>query len=126
MQDAGDISFDVGSYTKQESKGIYKYFLRNNGTLKKIGLVTQTDNPSFLAKSSDHKFLIAVNENGDEDGGGNITSYAFGKDSLKLIDTRPSGGTYPCCVTINKSGYVATANYGNGTVGLLQLKPNGN
>lgn len=45
----------VGTYTKEESKGIYEHILEANCTLKKIGLVAKTNIPSFWAKSSDGK-----------------------------------------------------------------------
>lgn len=124
-QGAVDTPFYVGTYTREESKGIYKYLLRNDGTLNKIGLVAQTDDPSFLAKSPDDKFIIAVNEKGEEDGGGTVESYVINSDSLSLINRSSSGGAYPCFVTINKLGFVVTTNYGNGTVGLLKLNKKG-
>ena len=54
--------FYVGTYTDGESQGIYKCVLQADGSLDRIGLVAKTDNPSFLAKSADNKFLVAVNE----------------------------------------------------------------
>jgi len=42
-----NTSFFVGTYTKEESKGIYKYSISDEGKLSKIGLVAVTKNPSF-------------------------------------------------------------------------------
>lgn len=120
-----DTPFYVGTYTQKESQGIYQYSLQHDGTLIKIGLVAKAENPSFLAKSPDQKFLVAVNEIGSNDAGGTVESYAIEKDGLKLIDKKSSGGKFPCFVTINKEGFVITANYGNGTIGLLKLKNDG-
>ena len=43
------MPFFVGTYTQGESKGIYKFILQGDGTLKKVGLVAESENPSFLA-----------------------------------------------------------------------------
>lgn len=117
--------FYVGTYTNHESEGIYKYELKEDGSIKKIGLVAKSNNPSFLAKSLDHKFLIAVNEIGNNAGGGKLESYAIEADSLKIISQESSGGGYPCFIGINKNGYVLTANYEDGAVALSKLTKTG-
>ncbi len=120
-----DVSFYVGTYTNLESKGIYRYLLQKDGTLKNAGLIAKADNPSFLAKSPSHKFLVAVNEMSNANGVGYVTSYDIEGDRLKLINQQSSGGSYPCFVTIDSMGYVMTANYGDGTIGLLKLNEEG-
>ncbi|MFY0653501.1 MAG: beta-propeller fold lactonase family protein, partial [Cyclobacteriaceae bacterium] len=42
-----------------------------------------------------------------------------------LVNKKPSGGSYPCHITINKNGYVLTSNYGDGAVGLLKVRSDG-
>lgn len=118
--------FYVGTYTRGESKGIYRYAIGNDGKLRKVGLVAEETNPSFLAKSHDGKFLLAVNEVRDDSGnGGQVASYAIHGDGLKFVDRKPSGGASPCYVSVDKLGHVLTANYHSGTVGLLELSPSG-
>ena len=117
--------FYVGTYTNDESEGIYKYWLKEDGSIKKIGLVAKSNNPSYLAKSLDNAFLIAVNEIGNNAGGGKLESYAIEADSLKRISQKSSGGGYPCFIGINKKGYVLTANYEDGTVTLSKLTRTG-
>lgn len=117
-------SFYVGTYTDKESKGIYKYKLDASGNLSKIGLAVASDNPSFLALSADNKYLLAVNEV-NKDSSGFIESYAIQNDGLQLINRSSSGGANPCFVGINKEGYVLTANYTGGNMGLLKLGANG-
>lgn len=119
-----DVSFFVGTYTRGESKGIYHYLLKADGTLKSVGLAAATENPSFLAKSADGKFLLAANENGNN-GGGTISSFSIINSELKFLDTKVSGGAHPCFVSINPAGYVLAANYSSGNVGLLKLTPSG-
>ncbi len=120
----GIYSFYVGTYTDGESEGIYKYSLDKYGALKKMGLAAVAENPSFLAWGPNRKYLVAVNETNKE-GAGTVESYRVRGDSLALISQRSSGGAHPCFVSVNESGYVLTANYTGGNVGLLGLNQNG-
>ena len=117
-------TFYVGTYTKKESKGIYKISISKEGELNKIGLVAATNNPSFLAKSKDSKTLFTVDET-DKNGTGFVKSYKIENDSLILISTSKSGGAHPCFVTINNKNQVLVANYSGGNVGLLNAKETG-
>tara|TARA_R110000868_G_scaffold281257_1_gene541637 strand:+ start:2473 stop:3606 length:1134 start_codon:yes stop_codon:yes gene_type:complete len=119
-----NYAFYVGTYTEKDSKGIYKYVLEADGNLKKIGLATKSDNPSYLTLSPNKKYVLAVNEV-NKDNIGFVKSYAIQNDSLKHISTASSGGAHPCFVGVNKNGYVITANYTGGNIGLLHLKENG-
>jgi len=125
VQDNNSHLFYVGTYTNTDSQGIYTYLLESDGNLKRIGLAAKSDNPSFLAKSSDNRFLVAVNEINNEDSVGTIESFEIKGDSLGFISRSTTGGAHPCFVMVNKSGYVLTANYTGGNVGLLQLNENG-
>jgi len=120
-----NYSFFVGTYTSGKSEGIYKYLLQKNGKLKLIGLAAKSKNPSFITKSSNNKFLLAVNEINNKDGMGTIESFLIAGDSLKLLSQKTSGGIDPCFITVNKNGYVLTANYTSGSVGLHKLNKNG-
>tara|TARA_R110002050_G_scaffold100580_1_gene208089 strand:- start:17845 stop:18978 length:1134 start_codon:yes stop_codon:yes gene_type:complete len=119
-----NYAFYVGTYTEKDSKGIYKYVIEADGNLKKIGLAAKSENPSYLALSPNKKYVLAVNEV-NKDNVGFVKSYAILNDSLKLISTASSGGAHPCFVGVNKNGYVITANYTGGNIGLLHLKENG-
>ena len=119
-------SFYLGTYTENESKGIYKLSVDQQGQLQQPTLVAETSNPSFLTKSKDGKYLIAVNEIDEPASkGGTVTSYKISKDSLIHIDTKASGGAHPCFVTTNEQNFILTANYTGGSVGLLQLNEEG-
>ncbi len=114
--------FFVGTYTDGESQGINKYALQKNGVLKSLGLAAELNNPSFLAMSTDKKFLIAVSEIPNM---GTVESFLITEDSLKFINRSSSGGANPCHVTINDEGFVVTSNYTSGSVGLLKLNKKG-
>src|SRR5437762_6938519 len=91
----------VVTYTKGESKGIYAFrYNSSSGELKPIGLVAGTTNPSFLAASSDGKFLYAVNEVGHYEGksSGAVTAFAIDHATGKLtqLNQVASRGADPC------------------------------
>ncbi|WP_206340676.1 lactonase family protein [Flavimarina sp. Hel_I_48] len=115
------VPFYVGTYTKGNSEGIYKYELNPTGKLMRVGLVAKTENPSFLGFNKEHTVLLAVNENEQ----GMVRSYAIQPDSLEQLSVSSSGGSYPCFVATNEEGFVLTANYGSGNVGLLELNNSG-
>ncbi|WP_020527003.1 lactonase family protein [Flexithrix dorotheae] len=116
-----DFPFFVGTYTKGESEGIYKYILKNDGVLEKVGLAAKISNPSFLTITDDRKFLISVDESKE----GMVEAFRIEGDELKSINKQSSGGEYPCFIGVNKKGFVTTANYGNGTIGLLKIDAEG-
>lgn len=117
--------FYIGTYTKGDSQGIYKYTLYEDGTIKRIGLAAKSENPSFLTFSHNKKFLIAVNEINPEKGTGMVESFLINGDKLTLINKSSSGGAHPCFVTTNKSNFLLVANYTSGNVGLLKLNNKG-
>lgn len=123
MKTKDGFSFYVGTYTHGDSQGIYKYSISNEGKLAKIGLVAETQNPSFLAKSKDGKTLLAVGEI-DKNSNGIVKSYTIENDTLIFKSESNSGGAHPCFVAINQNNEVLVANYTGGNVGLLQLHTN--
>jgi 6-phosphogluconolactonase len=125
MQENKTYPFYVGTYTDGESQGIYRYSIQTDGYLRRVALAAKSDNPSFLAKSADGKFLVAVNEISNKDNAGSVESFLIQDDSLILINRSSSGGAHPCFVAVNKAGYVLTANYTGGNIGLLQLNSQG-
>lgn len=116
------FSFYVGTYTGEESRGIYKCLVNNRGMLELKDLVSETANPSYLALSHDGEFLLAVNENSPA---GTVESYRVGEDTLLYVSSQASGGEHPCFVSINEAGYILTANYSSGSVGLLKMDQSG-
>ena len=112
--------FYVGTYTNGESKGIYTYQIDENGLLTNKGLMAEIVNPSFLAKTPDHKTLVAVSEV-DENGSGFVQSFKIQKDTLVFVSKSKSGGAHPCFITVNNKNQVLVANYTGGNVGYLQI-----
>jgi len=118
--------FFVGTYTDGGSEGIYSFSLDPvTGKMNNWGLAAKSDNASFLAFSSNRKFLLAVNETNEEHNHnmGYIESFLVieKEHQLKLVNKVPSGGANPCYVSANQSGYVLAANYTGGNVALFRL-----
>ena len=73
----------VGTYTNEQSKGIYAYRLNAaTGRFVPLGLAVETSNPSFLAVHPNHKIVYAVNETG------NFQNQSSGAVSAFAIDSR--------------------------------------
>ncbi|MFB3924269.1 MAG: lactonase family protein [Terriglobia bacterium] len=121
----------IGTYTGQYSKGIYAYeFESRNGQLKRLGLVGETPNPSYLAIHPSQPFLYAVNEVDNYEGkkAGSITAFAFDARSgkLTLLNAKSTRDADPCYVTVDKTGrYALVANYGGGNVAAIPIGKDG-
>ena len=126
-----DYIMYVGTYTREDSKGIYAWrFNAKEGSLKPLGLVAETVNPSFLAIHPNNRYLYAVSEVANTNGQRGGTVSAFGMDTatgkLTLLNTVSSGGMGPCYVSVDKTGKVLlVANYNNGSIAAVPIKPDG-
>lgn len=123
-------NFFVGTYTDGGSEGIYSFGLDPvTGKLTDNGLAAKSNNPSFMALTSNGKFLLAVHETKGENGSimGYIESFAVTKNNNRLasLGKVSSGGAHPCYVSVNQEGYVLAANYTGGSVALLRLDESG-
>ena len=124
---AQDYYLFVGTYTSGASKGIYVY--RYNPATGKNSLVSTTtaENPSYLALSHDGQNLYAVNENGGDKPGG-VSSFSFDKNTgtLKLLNTRPSGGDHPCYISVDeRKRHIVAGNYSGGSLSIFPVSANG-
>jgi 6-phosphogluconolactonase len=122
----------VGTYTnKTSSKGIYAYrFDPEKGQLSSIGVAVETADPSFFAVHPNGKFLYAVNEVGNFNGGTGGALSAFAIDTktgaLKFLNQVPTRGAGPCHVSLDKNGaFVLIANYDGGSIASLPVHEDG-
>ena len=126
-----DFLVFVGTYTRQDSKGIYAFrFQPSTGKLTSIGLAAETDNPSFLAVHPNHRFLYAVNEISNFEGqsAGSVSSFSIdGKTGmLTPINKTTTRGTIPAHLVVDKTGKsLVVANYGSGSVAAFPLNADG-
>src|SRR5580658_4143054 len=122
----------VGTYTaKTNSKGIYAFrFDPEKGQLTSIGVAAQTPDPSFLAVHPNGKYLYAVNEIGNFNGGtsGAVSAFAIDAktDSLTFLNQVPTRGAGPCYVSLDKTGaFVLVANYDSGSIASFPVHDDG-
>ena len=121
----------IGTYTGGKSEGIYVYTFDTANADSRFISSIRTSNPSFLAVSTDQKYVYAVNEDAGSTtfaNEGSVTSFSFNaeKGLLTEINSRASGGKHPCYVAIDQTGnWLFTGNYSSGTVGLFPLNKNG-
>lgn len=114
---AKDINFTgyIGTYTKGESKGIYKFVMNSeSGKIEEICLSAEIGNPTYLAISKDNKYLYSVAKVGEE---GGVAAFSINKDSggLKLINYKTEAGSPPCHVSLDRMNkYLFSANYHRG------------
>jgi 6-phosphogluconolactonase len=116
------------------SKGIYvSRFRPATGEVSRPELAAEIVNPSFLAVSPDQRFLYAVIEDplslGPEfDHESYVSAFAIDPASgkLRLLNTRPTGGTSTCYISVDKSGhYALMANFGSSSVSVLRINADG-
>jgi 6-phosphogluconolactonase len=127
----GEYLVYVGTYTRQDSKGIYAYrFQPASGKLSSIGLVGETANPSFLALHPNHRFLYAVNEIANYEGqpAGSVSSFSIDARTgmLTSLNTVSTRGTIPAHLVVDQTGKsLVVANYGSGSVAVFPVKTDG-
>lgn len=122
----------VGTYTtKTSSKGIYAYrFDAAKGQLIAIGVAAETTDPSFVVVHPNGKFLYAVNEIGNFNGGNTGGVSAFSIDpksgSLTLLNQVSSRGAGPCHISLDRdNAFALVANYDSGNVASFPIHEDG-
>jgi len=126
----GEFLLYVGTYTREESKGIYAYRFRPaSGEVTPVGLVAETASPSWVTIHPNGRFLYAANEGREFDKGTESVS-AFSIDAktglLTFLNRAATRGSSPCHVIVEKTGRcLMVANYGGGSVAAFPLKQDG-
>jgi len=124
----------IGTYTRAPSKGIYAYrFQGATGTITPMGsagLAAETENPSFLAVHPNQRFLYAVNEVSNYEGGkvGSVSAFSIDRatGTLTLLNRVSSRGADPCHLSVDRSGkWLFVANYSGGSVAAFPLQDDG-
>ncbi|MGC4039438.1 MAG: lactonase family protein [Flavobacterium sp.] len=120
-----EINLLIGTYTKTcDSKGIYVYSFDTETAEATLKSNTENVvNPSFLTVSPDHKFVYAVNEDGDQS---KVSAFSYDGQSGKLVllNSQSSAGNDPCHI-INDDKNVIVSNYSGGSLVVLQKSEDG-
>src|SRR5579863_6225984 len=125
----------VGTYTElpgpgKNGRGI-ELFEADLGTgdLVHRGLAAKSRNPSWIAVHPSRKYLYAVNEISDFQGGfGSVSAFAVDAESgaLRELNIVSSRGAAPAYISLDSTGNFAfVANYGGGSVAVLPIRGDG-
>lgn len=126
-----ELTAYLGTYTRGNSQGIYRLHATIDGdrVTGEVELVAETENPSFLAISGDHPRVYAVGEIADYQGKrtGKLAAYQRGDGGrLTLLNEVAVCGRGPCHVSLDRTeSFALVANYGDGTVCSLPIRPLG-
>ncbi len=125
-----EIFFYVGTFTSEGSEGIYLCsFNPGNGDLFQKQIFKGIDNPNFLRKSPEGKYLYVTMRPPSqvESTGGYVAAYRIGRNGrIEFINKQPTHGKDPCYVDVSSDGKnVAVSNYGGGSVALFPVKDDG-
>lgn len=107
----------IGTYTRGESKGIYRFKLdTEKGIITDIEVASSLQNPTYLAISKDNKYLYSVVKEGKQ---GGVAAFLIHHEtkSLELLNIQVQDGAPPCHVNVDDENQtVVIANYHKGTV----------
>ncbi|WP_066192675.1 lactonase family protein [Gracilibacillus timonensis] len=102
----------IGSYTKKESEGVYKFILdTEKKQLSGVEVAASLDNPTYVTISKDNQNLYAVAKEGDQ---GGVTAFEIADDqgSLRPLNSQVTPGSAPCHVSVDSQNQlVVAANY---------------
>lgn len=129
----GHILAYVGTYTSAidagaNGRGIYLFQMDNRtGALTGQKLVAQVANPSWIVVHPSKKYLYAVNEVANQEGG-SVSAFAIEPASGDLIPLNvvSSEGSGPAHMSLDASGkYAFVANYAGGSIAVLPILEGG-
>lgn len=116
----------VGTYTKENSKGVYQFTLDpEKKEITDVKLAAELSNPTYITISDDSKNLYVVNKDGEN---GGVTAFSINNESGELIklNDQTSAGAPPCHVSVNHyKSNVLTANYHTTKITSYLIKEDG-
>ena len=120
----------VGTYSVENSKGIYCYeYNPESGHLTFKNVTPDRENPSFLAINPMGTDLYAVSEVEDYHhmDSGSVTAYKIKEDGeLEKINQKATRGKHPAHVTVSPDGKtVVAANYTSGSLSIFDVGKDG-
>jgi 6-phosphogluconolactonase len=131
----GKLLAYAGTYTSAvdggaNGEGIYLFQADPlNGRLSEARLAAKTANPSWIVIHPSKKFLYAINEVNNYDGGsGSLTAFSIDPASgdLTALNTVSSEGAGPAHMSLDAKGkYAFVANYAGGSIAVLPIHDNG-
>lgn len=118
---AGDTSFFIGTYSRNNSEGIYQATISSEGTFKSLSLAAKARNASFIQKTANQKMLLAVSEEVE----GKVLSFKINDTLLTPLDSTRTLGAHPCHISIHGDHTAVISNYSGGNIALIQVGTDG-
>ena len=120
----------IGAYTPN-GQGIYLFSMDpSSGKLTQVKVAAAVPSPSWMAIHPQGRYLYAVNEISNFNGGtsGSVSSFAINRTTgdLTFLNVVSSQGAGPAHLSVDPLGqYVFVANYGGGSIAVLPIQLNG-
>jgi 6-phosphogluconolactonase (cycloisomerase 2 family) len=131
----GKLLAYAGTYTSAvdgsaNGEGIYLFKVDPHaGRLSEARLVAKTPNPSWIVVHPSKKYLYAINEVNNYDGGaGSLTAFSIdpATGDLTALNTVSSAGAGPAHMSLDAQGkYAFVANYAGGSIAVLPIHQDG-
>ncbi|USS93655.1 lactonase family protein [Fructilactobacillus ixorae] len=119
--------FLIGTYTKNQSQGIYQLELdTEKPALQNLQLVAKAGSPTYLAESNAHRIYAVERVMEDDELHGGVLDLDGTTLPAKEIEKIVEAGSSPAYITVDeKRQNVYTANYHTGDVTIFTITPQG-
>ena len=126
MKDNKEFIGYVGTYTKENSEGIYKFTLDTEAKkISNVTLAAKLDNPTYVTINRNNEYLYSVVKEGES---GGVAAYSINSKTGELIEENRQvvEGASPCHVSVDSGNHtVVTANYHKGTIESFEVNEDG-
>lgn len=114
----------AGTYTRETSKGIYRFTLDTEAqAIQSVEVASEVGSPTYLTISEDRRHLYSVAQDGEF---GGVAAYEIDSETgeLRYLNRKMQAGAPPCFVDAQEN-VLLTANYHKGTVDLHDFNEKG-
>ena len=123
------IVLGTGELSPGSGEGVTVYRMDDAGHLTRL-FAAGKPNPTYLALSSDNRFLYTVNELKEyhEEASAAVSSYAIDPESgeLTFLNRRMTGGEDACCVNVSaRDSHLMVANFTGGSFAIYPIRQDG-
>ncbi len=126
MKDNKEFIGYVGTYTKENSEGIYKFTLGTEANkISNVTLAAKLDNPTYVTINRNNEYLYSVVKEGES---GGVAAYSINSKTGELTEENRQvvEGASPCHVSVDSGNHtVVTANYHKGTIESFEVNEDG-
>jgi 6-phosphogluconolactonase len=123
------IVLGTGELSPGSGEGVTVYRMDESGHLTRL-FAAGKPNPTYLALSSDNRFLYTVNELKEyhEEPSAAVSSYEIHAETgeLTFLNRRMTGGEDACCVSVSANDtHLMAANFTGGSFAIFPIRPDG-